>query len=212
MNITVFGASGGIGGEVVRQAAKAGHRVTAVVRVSSPYQADDPSVTLIRVPGLSDAPALVAAVTGADAVISAVGPRGPRAVTVASTSTRGILGALELTGTQRFLAVSAVPVGPVPPGESFVNRRIALPLISRLLRGIYGDLAVMEHDIMASGTQWTIVRPPRLSSRPYTGKYRLAIGSNVPRGRTIGRADVAAAMLSIVDDPSTIKQPVGVAL
>ncbi|MFE0224321.1 NAD(P)H-binding protein, partial [Streptomyces albidoflavus] len=32
MRITVFGATGGVGGEVVRQALEAGHEVTAVVR------------------------------------------------------------------------------------------------------------------------------------------------------------------------------------
>ena len=32
MKITVFGATGGVGGHVVRQALDAGHQVTAVVR------------------------------------------------------------------------------------------------------------------------------------------------------------------------------------
>ncbi|MYZ07341.1 NAD(P)H-binding protein, partial [Streptomyces sp. SID2999] len=32
MRLTVFGATGGVGGEIVRQALDAGHEVTAVVR------------------------------------------------------------------------------------------------------------------------------------------------------------------------------------
>jgi hypothetical protein len=40
--------------------------------------------------------------------------------------------------------VSAVPVGPVPEGESLVNRRILLPFIGVLLRDLYADLAEME--------------------------------------------------------------------
>src|SRR5438132_20277 len=38
MRITVFGATGGIGGHVVRQALDAGQKVTAVVRTSSAFE------------------------------------------------------------------------------------------------------------------------------------------------------------------------------
>lgn len=211
MNITVFGASGGIGNEVVRQALAGGHAVTAVLRTTATFELSHPYLEVCRVSGLTDPQPLVPALKGSDAAISCVGPRGPRQVTVASTTTRGILSALDLVGVRRFLAVSAVPVGPVPEGDSFWNRRVLLPLVSSLLRGIYGDLAVMEHEIQASGTEWTIVRPPRLVNGPVTGKHRIAIGGNVPRGRTTTRADVAAAMLAMLDNPATIRQAVGVA-
>jgi uncharacterized protein YbjT (DUF2867 family) len=211
LRITVFGASGGIGREIVRQALDAGQHVTAVVRTAADFTLSHPDLDVVRVTGLADPDPLVPALKSADAAISSVGPRGPRQVTVASTATRGILAALDLAGVRRFLAVSAVPVGPVPEGESFTNRRILLPLISTLLRGIYGDLAVMEREIRASGTEWTIVRPPRLVNGPVTGRYRTTIGGNVPRGRTLRRADVAHAMLAMVTDPATVRQAVGVA-
>src|SRR5262245_10893643 len=166
VKLTVFGASGGIGGLIVRQALDAGHDVTAVVRTGAAFDLRRAGLDVVRVPGLTDSDALADAVHGRDAVLSGVGPRSPRAVTVASTSTRAMLGALAATGVRRFVAVSAVPVGPVAPGESFVNRRVLIPLLRTLLRGIYGDLAVMERDIQASGTDWTIVRPPRLVDGP----------------------------------------------
>ena len=49
MRITVFGATGGIGGHVVQQALAAGHEVTAVVRASSPYEVK--GIEVVRVPG-----------------------------------------------------------------------------------------------------------------------------------------------------------------
>ena len=210
MKLTVFGASGGIGGLIVRQALDAGHDVTAVVRTSATFDLHQAGLDVVRVPGLSDGEPLLAAVHGRDAVLSAVGPRSPRAVTVASTATRSILAALAATGVRRFVAVSAVPVGPVPPGESLVNRRLLYPVMRTLLRGIYGDLAVMEREIAASDTDWTIVRPPRLGDGP-VDRYRTAIGANVPRGRTTSRATVAHAMLESLADPATIGQAVGVA-
>ncbi|HEY3008645.1 MAG TPA: NAD(P)H-binding protein [Micromonosporaceae bacterium] len=212
MKLTVFGATGRIGEQAVRQALGAGHTITAVVREQSRLDIDHPSLDVVRVAGLADPEPLVPAVAGRDAVLSAVGPRRRSDTAVASTATRGILGALEAAGVRRFAAVSAVPVGPVPPGESWFNRRILLPAITRLLREVYADLATMEDEIRHSDTDWTIIRPPNLVNRPLTNTYRTVIGGNVPRGKSIGRADVAHAMLALLDDAATIRQAVGVAV
>jgi uncharacterized protein YbjT (DUF2867 family) len=211
MKLTVFGATGGIGGHVVRQALDAGHKVTAVVRDPTGFGVSHPALEVVTVPGLTDPGVLRAVVDGSDAAISGVGPRGRKDGPVASTTTRAMLSALEASGVRRFVAVSAVPVGPVPEGESFLNRRLLLPFISRLLRELYADLAVMEDEIRRSDTDWTVVRPPKLTDKPLTGKYRIVVGGNVPRGYAISRADTAHAMLSLVDDPATFGQPVGVA-
>jgi hypothetical protein len=55
------------------------------------------------------------------------------------------------------------------------------------------------------------VRPPRLLDKPVTGSYRRVVGGFPRSGRFIGRADVAHAMLAMVEDPATVKQGVGVA-
>jgi uncharacterized protein YbjT (DUF2867 family) len=211
MKLTVFGATGGIGGHVVRQALDAGHKVTAVVRDPTRFGVRHPALEVVTVPGLTDPGALRAVVDGSDAAISGVGPRGRKDGQVASTTTRAMLSALEASGVRRFLAVSAVPVGPVPAGESFLNRRLLLPFVSRLLRDVYADLAAMEDEIRRSDTDWTVVRPPKLTDKPLTGKYRVVVGGNVPRGYAISRADVAHTMLSLLDDPATFGKPVGVA-
>jgi len=41
----------------------------------------------------------------------------------------------------------------VPMGESFVNRRLLLPLIRFFLRDLYSDLAEMEKEIQRSTTE-----------------------------------------------------------
>jgi uncharacterized protein YbjT (DUF2867 family) len=211
MKITVFGATGGIGRHIVRQSLDAGHSVTAVVRDAARLGVSHPALEVATVAGLTDPEVLRPIVQGSDAAISGVGPHGPKVGPVATTTTRGILRALEAGGVRRFVAVSAVPVGSVPEGESFLNRQILLPLISTLLRDLYADLAAMEDEIRRSATEWTIVRPPRLTNRPPTGRYRQSIGGNVPRGYAISRADVAHAMLAALGDPATVGQAVGVA-
>ena len=211
MKVTVFGATGRIGERVVRQALDAGHKVTAVVRDPARFHVSHPALEVVAVPGLTDPEMLRPALEGSDAVISGVGPRGRKDGPVASSATHGILRAMEAVGVRRFVAVSAVPVGPVPEGESFVNRRILLPFISAFARDVYADLAAMEDEIQRSATEWTIVRPPKLVNKPLTGRYRTRVGGNVPRGYSISRADVAHAMLAMLDDPAMVKQAVGIA-
>ena len=211
MKITVFGATGGIGGQVVRQGLDDGHQVVAVVRDGARFELSHPALELVRVPGLTDPEALTTAVESSDAVISGVGPRGRKAGPVASTATHAILQAMEMAGVRRFVAVSAVPIGPVPDSDSWLNRRLIGPLFNAVLRDLYADLAAMENEIRRSTTDWTVIRPPRLVNKPATGSYRTAVGGNVPRGYSISRADTAHLMLAVLPDPTTIKQAVGIA-
>jgi putative NADH-flavin reductase len=211
MKLTVFGATGRIGEQVVRQGLDAGHKVTAVVRDPARFDVRHPALEVAAVPGLTDPEVLRLALEGSDAAISGVGPRGRKDGPVTSNATHGILGAMEASGVRRLVVVSAVPVGPVPEGESFVNRRILLPFIGVFAREVYADLGAMEDEIRRSATEWTIVRPPRYVNKPLTGRYRTVVGGNVPRAYSIGRADVAHAMLAMLDDPATVRQAVGVA-
>jgi uncharacterized protein YbjT (DUF2867 family) len=212
MKLTVFGATGGIGGHVVRQALDAGHTVTAVVRDRARLAVpDQPGLRVVTVADLADAESLEPALLGSDAALSGVGPRSRADAGVATRATRGILRALESTGVRRFVAVSAMPVGPVPDGEGLLGRRVTYPLVRRVLREVYDDLETMEADLRRSGTKWTVVRPPRLTGKPLSGRYRIAIGANVPNGNFVSRADVAHAMLALLDDPRAVGEPVGVA-
>jgi len=151
MNITVFGATGGVGKELVAQALTHGHTVTAVARDPNRLPISDPALTVLTVAGLQEPDALYSAVRGSDAVLSAVGPRGRSDGPVASSSTRSILSAMHAAQVERIVVVSAAPVGPVPAGEGLINRWLVLPLISRLLRSAYRDLAEMEAALPVRG-------------------------------------------------------------
>jgi putative NADH-flavin reductase len=211
VRVTVFGATGGIGRHIVRQALDRGHAVTAVVRDPARLDVRHPALEVTTVSALDDADVLAPRLRGSDAVLSGVGPRGRTDGPVASAATRTILRAMHIGGVGRLIAVSAAPVGPAPDGDSLLNRRILLPVIGAVLKDVYTDLRAMEHEMANSDADWTVIRPPKLVNKPLTGRYRTAFGSSVARGYRISRADVAHAMLAAVDDPATIRQVIGIA-
>lgn len=213
MRFTVFGATGGTGRQLVRQALDSGHEVTAVVRDPArlPVQDRDSGRLEVVTVDVTDPERLVPAVAGRDAVLSALGAPSKREVGIASRGTRAILRAMDEGGVRRYLGVSAAPVVSWGEGESLPARKVMFPLVRRVFREVYADLAVMEEAVRASGLEWTIVRPPKLTDRPGRGAYQRVIGGNVPRSHSVSRADLAAAMLAMVRDEATVRQGVGVA-
>jgi len=123
---------------------------------------------------------------------------------------------------RRIVVVSAAPIGTVPSpsrpnppkhdaGDGFFMRHLLSPLTKTILKRHYADLALMEDLVRESCLDWTIVRPPRLTSKLLTGTYRTAYGRNLPRGLTISRANVGHLMLRVLDEPESINQVIGIA-
>lgn len=209
MKLTVFGATGGTGQEIVRQALDAGHQVTAVVRDPARFTMTGERLEVFRA-DLTDAQALRPAVAGRDAVLSGLGARSRKDAGIATRLTRTVLGAVESEGVRRLVVVSAAPVGPAPEDDGFLDRTMR-GIVSAVLKDIYADLREMEAELARSATDWTVVRPPRLQDKPLTGTYRKVLGGFPRTGRFLARADVAHAMLAALGDRATVKQGVGVA-
>ena len=222
MNLVIFGATGGIGRQVLEQAIIAGHDVTAVVRDPKKLS----SLKAVRVVTADLATAnptvLATAIKGADAVISGLGPRSATDTGIASSGTQAIVQAMRTAEVRRIITISAAPVSTVAspgrprpprhdPGDQFLMRYLLSPIIKTVFRKPYADLAIMEDVLRESDLDWTVVRPPRLSDTALTCKYRTAIGQNLAGGMIISRADVAHLMLATLERPETIKRTVGIA-
>ena len=92
MKIVVFGASGGTGIEIVKQALAAGHEVTAFVRNPAKVEFQHPNLKLFQ-GDVVDSAAVAKAITGQDAVISALGPTRPPVPGMMETAAKNILAA-----------------------------------------------------------------------------------------------------------------------
>jgi putative NADH-flavin reductase len=220
MKLTIIGATGGIGRRICAQAVAAGHDVTAIVR--NPTAQPPGTRAVVADLAAPDPAALESALEGADAVLSALGPRTAADAGVVARGTNALVTAMTAVGVRRLIVVSAAPIGTVPvpgrpnpprhdPGDGIVMRSLLSPLIKRILRVTYADLALMEDGLRAGLVDWTIVRPPRLTDGPHTRTYRTAHDRNVRRGLSISRADVADLMLDLVNRPDTIGHTIGIA-
>ncbi len=210
MKLTIFGASGVTGTFLTEQALAAGHQVTAVVRDPARLSlAGSPPLRVVTA-DLMDPPAIGPAVAGADAVLATFGPRGTGPTRVLGEGTRSVIEAMRKEGARRLVLVSGSIV--TDEGEGPAMRYLVKPLARRTaLRHVAADMRIAEEEIRESGLDWTIVRPPRLTSRPASGTYRTAIDRNLARGVTVSRADLAACMLAVAGDPATIHHHIGIA-
>jgi putative NADH-flavin reductase len=206
MKVVVLGATGGIGLEIVRQAIHQGHSVTAFVRSPEPLKPFANRIT-IKQGDLLSSTELAKAISGHDAILSGFGPRVPIAPADAKllrNFATALTTAMRQANVRRAVIVST----------AFLFKDSIVPptyLFGRLFfRSVVIDAAAMEQIIIESGLDWTIVRPPQLTNKPLTGKYRVRTG-HLPRfGFNISRADVAHFFLKTAEDPASIKKIVGI--
>jgi putative NADH-flavin reductase len=206
MKILVLGATGGVGREIVRQGLEHGHEITAFVRARGRLEALDGRLTVIE-GDLLNSGQLERVMAGQDVVASGFGPRVPISKNdshllehFASALTSAMLQA----GVKRVVAVSVAFLfkdSIIPP--AYLAGRLFFP-------DLVADASEMEHVFANSALDWTIIRPPRLTDKPYTGVYRLR-EDHLPRfGFTISRADVADVVLKCAENHASSRKIVGV--
>jgi len=203
--ITVVGASRGVGLLTVQQALAKGHRVVAL---SQNLDTLPEHANLTKMKGsATNASDIAKAITASDAVIVTIGTRALGVTTLYSQAARSILQAFKATGSQAPLIVlTGFGAGESGKYQGFVTKL----LFSLLLKKVYADKTVMEEIITASSTNWEIVRPGRLVDKPLTGTYKqyLSLEPGMKIG-AIARADVAHFLVAQAESPSALKKYVG---
>ncbi len=207
--LAVLGANGGTGRQVVEQALEQGHRVTAILR--SPEKLNITHANLTRVKGdVLQPEALANLLEGKDAVISAIGLTSFKNTVLFSEGAKNTLAAMEKAGVSRAFFISASGLE-INPSHSIMVRFATRFILQLLLKNMYADVWRMEAIVKKSGLNWTIMRPPRLTDKGLTGRYRFSINRFLDNGLTISRADLAHYMLSAVASEETFRKTVEVA-
>jgi putative NADH-flavin reductase len=206
MKLLVLGATGGTGLQMVREAIARGHSVTAFVRSPERLKPFGDHIA-VRQGNLLNAAELESVIKGHDAVLSGFGPRLPVSKADANLL-REFAGAL--TAAMPKAGVKRVVLESV----AFLFKDAIIPpayLLGRLLfPSIVADASAMEKQFLESGLEWTIARPPELTDKSYTGKYRVREGHLPPFGFKISRADVADFMIKAAENHSSVAKVVGI--
>lgn len=207
MKLIVLGASGRTGRNIIELATERGHDVIPIVRDPAKARPEwrDRSVVVEG----TDSGALAEAMRGADAVASTIGHVPGEDIHVMEKCAIAAVQAMRTAGVSRLAVITAS--GPFTDGDGVFTRYIAKPLVQRLLRNQFDDMVATERVIGESGLDWTVVRPPRLTDGAARHRYRARRDGNVRRGFQLARADLARAVVDLLEDPTAVGQAVSVA-
>lgn len=199
MKVVIFGAAGGSGRELVKQALEQGHEVTAFARHPAAVKTEHPNLKLFQGDAL-DAARVAEAVAGQDAVLFAIGINRRSTMTVCADATRNIIKAMQEHNVRRFVVLSAY-------GASETKDTA---LFSKVLRSLIGkrvlDKDRQEELIRASDLDWVLVRPPFLTNGARRGRYRTGCDVPIKLFSSVSRADVAEFMLQQLTDDTYLRQ------
>jgi putative NADH-flavin reductase len=206
MNIVIFGATGPSGRLIVEQALDQGHNVTAFARNPDAVNIHKDKLTVIK-GDILDPSAVENAISGKDAVLSALGVRKLGRNTILSEGTKNIITAMKKCGVKRFVCMTSLGVGDSKGQTAWFFDKIIQPFV---LRNIFNDKEVQERLVMDSELDWIIVRPAGLTNGPRTGAYKHWVGEpKAPITSRISRADVADFMLKQLTDDTYLRKTPG---
>ena len=198
MRVAIAGGHGKIALRLTRLLSERGDEVLSLIR--DPEQTDD-----VRAAGgepvvcdLEEAPEehVGSAILGAEAVVFAAGA-GPgsgeaRKETMDYGGAAKLIAAARGNRIARYVMVSSMGADPDAEGDGF----------AAYLRA----KGRADAELAASGLDYTIVRPGRLTDEPGTG--RVELGEDVQRAE-IPRDDVAAVLAACLDEPGTVGRTFG---
>jgi len=203
MKLSVFGATGKTGLEIVKQALSQGNSVTAFVRDVARLPIEHDHLTYII--GDVFAPESVTqAIQGQDAVICALGAGSSlNKTTVRSTGTINIISGMQENNLKRLMVVTAMGVGESWNTLSLFNKFF----FATVLKSSRVDHEAQESVVKESGLDWTIVRPSGLTDEPWSGVYD--VGENIlAKTSRIARADVADLIIKELGENALIGKAV----
>ena len=202
MNITIIGASAGIGSATLQQALEKGHHVTALSTQTAGIP-DHPNLTKLNgsATSVND---LTKVMKGADAVMMTIGTKNKKPNTLFSDTAS----ALVETGKILDFKAPVLIITGFGAGESSKFLSFFMRTVIRLfLKHQYIDKTKMEEIIAKSSLNWEMVRPGMLTNGPLTQKYKAL--PELDKGMKVGkisRADVADFLLREAEDPTMLKR------
>ncbi|WP_428742779.1 NAD(P)-dependent oxidoreductase [Tenacibaculum sp.] len=206
MKIIVFGATGSVGMEIVKQALKQGHEVTAFVRNPNKLQVEKSSNLQLFKGDIANAESVKKAVQNQEAVLCAIGDG--KVGEIRDIGTKNIVEAMEKTNVKRLICQTTLGMGDSYNNLNFIWKHI---MFGFLLKKAFHDHKLQEQHILNSDLNYTIVRPSAFTDGGITQNYKKGFdGSFKKLNLKISRADVAYCMLEVLNKNKSIKEAISI--
>ncbi len=207
MIVTIFGATGTVGKQLVKQALHMGHTVRAYGRnVFTGNLPENDNLQLIS-GALFDEKPVLNAIKGSDAVLSVLGGAFDGTDKTRSLGIKNIAAQMKKAGVSRIIAVGGLGVLDDENGKLIMDGE---EYPKEYLPVGYEHLKAYEI-LKASDLNWTFVCPPDLVDAEVTGIFHTA--ANVPPTQNnykINTGDLALFMLNELNKNSYVKERVGI--
>jgi putative NADH-flavin reductase len=203
MNITIIGASAGIGLEAVKRGLDRNHSITTLSR--SDIEIEEKKWLKVIIGDATNKADLLSSIQNADAIIVTLGTsKNMNATTLFSDFAQLMV---EIQKENKidipFIFVTGFGAG---ESKNYVPWLVKM-FLKYFLKDVYADKTKMEEIITNSDLNWTVVRPGRLLDEELTEKYR--IENKLFKGINIGginRTDVADFLIKQAEEQTELKK------
>jgi putative NADH-flavin reductase len=207
MNITIIGASAGIGLETVKRGLNRNHTITTLSRSEIKIEKNN-SLKMILGDATHKAD-LLKSIQNTEAIIVTLGTsKNMKTTTLFSDFAKLIVEIHRETKINvPFIFVTGFGAG---ESKNYVPWLVKM-FLKYMLKDVYADKTKMEEIITASDLNWTVVRPGRLLDKELTEKYR--VENKLFKGINIGginRADVADFLIKQAENQTALKKYIGI--
>ena len=207
MNITIIGASAGIGLETVKRGLNRNHSITTLSR-SEIHIEENRQFNMILGDATNKAD-LLSSIQNADAIIVTLGTsKNMNATTLFSDFAQLMVEIHKENNIDiPFIFVTGFGAG---ESKNYVPWLVKM-FLKYFLKDVYADKTKMEEIITNSDLNWTVVRPGRLFDKELTEKYR--IENKLFKGINVGginRADVADFLIKQAEEQTELKKYIAI--
>ena len=207
MNITIIGASAGIGLATVKRGLNRNHSITTLSRTE--IEIEEKRLLKVILGDATNKADLINSIENADALIVTLGTgKNMKTTTLFSDFAKLIV---EIDRENKidipFIFVTGFGTG---ESENYVSWLVKM-FLKYFLKDVYADKTKMEEIVTNSDLNWTIVRPGRLLDKELTEKYR--IENKLFKGINIGginRADVADFLIKQAEKQTELKKHIAI--
>jgi putative NADH-flavin reductase len=209
MVITVFGATGMVGKQVVQQALANGHTVKAFGRNVLDYiDKDLHDANFEAIQGhVFDAKEVLEAVKNADAVISVLGGEFDGLDKTRSLGIKNIIEQMQQASIKRIIALGGLGVLPDADGNFLLDS----PDYPSQFKPVGKEHAQAYLYLLASKLDWTFICSPNIIDANKTEQYITEIeGIPTPNLGEITAGDLADCMLKAITKNDLLQQRVGI--